>query len=102
MDKNIFSTKKQAVEARKCFDCGCDIKIQDKDIENGVLLEYEDNDEQLFAMKCSDCYKKNEGISDYKKCEVYSRIVGYLRPVQNYNPGKKQEYEERKEYITKV
>ena len=33
------------------------------------------------------------------KCEVYSRIVGYLRPVQNWNDGKQQEYEERSEYL---
>jgi len=32
-------------------------------------------------------------------CEVYSRVVGYLRPVQQWNNGKKQEFEERKEYI---
>ncbi len=32
-------------------------------------------------------------------CEVYSRIVGYLRPVQQWNNGKKQEFEERKEFI---
>lgn len=31
-------------------------------------------------------------------CEVYSRIVGYLRPVQDWNEGKKQEFAERKTY----
>ena len=31
-------------------------------------------------------------------CEVFSRVVGYLRPVQNYNDGKKQEYAMRKHY----
>lgn len=30
--------------------------------------------------------------------EVYSRITGYYRPVQNWNDGKRQEYDERKEY----
>ena len=29
-------------------------------------------------------------------CEVYSRVVGYFRPVHNWNAGKRQEYEERK------
>ena len=29
-------------------------------------------------------------------CEVYSRIVGYLRPVQNWHQGKQQEFSERK------
>lgn len=28
--------------------------------------------------------------------EVYSRIVGYYRPVQNWNDGKKQEFMDRK------
>lgn len=32
------------------------------------------------------------------KTEVYSRITGYYRPVQNWNAGKSQEYKERKLY----
>jgi ribonucleoside-triphosphate reductase len=31
--------------------------------------------------------------------EVYSRITGYYRPVQNWNDGKLQEYANRTEYI---
>ncbi len=34
-----------------------------------------------------------------EKAEVYSRITGYYRPVQNWNAGKTQEYKERKEYV---
>ncbi|NLZ90170.1 MAG: ribonucleoside triphosphate reductase, partial [Clostridiales bacterium] len=33
-----------------------------------------------------------------RKTEVYSRITGYYRPVQNWNAGKAQEFRERKEY----
>ncbi|MCQ2427274.1 MAG: ribonucleoside triphosphate reductase [Clostridia bacterium] len=33
-----------------------------------------------------------------KKAEVYSRITGYYRPVQNWNDGKTQEYKQRREY----
>ena len=33
-----------------------------------------------------------------KKTEVYSRITGYYRPVQNWNDGKIQEFKDRKEY----
>ena len=32
------------------------------------------------------------------KTEVYSRITGYYRPVQNWNDGKSQEFKERKTY----
>ena len=33
-----------------------------------------------------------------RKTEVYSRITGYYRPVQNWNDGKSQEFKERKVY----
>ncbi|MCF0114764.1 MAG: ribonucleoside triphosphate reductase, partial [Erysipelotrichaceae bacterium] len=32
------------------------------------------------------------------KTEVYSRITGYYRPVQNWNDGKSQEFKDRKVY----
>lgn len=32
------------------------------------------------------------------KTEVWSRVTGYLRPVQSYNPGKKEEYFNRKKF----
>lgn len=34
-----------------------------------------------------------------KNAEVWSRVVGYLRPVQNFNKGKKEEYALRKKYV---
>lgn len=34
-------------------------------------------------------------------CEVYTRVVGYLRPVGQFNLGKQQEYKDRKEYKVK-
>ncbi len=33
-----------------------------------------------------------------KNCEVFSRVVGYFRPIQNWNDGKQQEFKERLEY----
>lgn len=32
------------------------------------------------------------------QCEVYSRVVGYLRPVNQWNNGKREEFSERKIY----
>jgi len=37
-----------------------------------------------------------------KPTEVYSRITGYYRAIQNWNPGKAQEFEDRKEYAEKT
>ena len=33
-----------------------------------------------------------------QSCEVYSRIVGYYRPVQQWNKGKRAEFDDRKTY----
>jgi len=33
-----------------------------------------------------------------KECEVYSRVVGKIHPVQRWNPGKREEFKDRKEY----
>jgi ribonucleoside-triphosphate reductase len=33
------------------------------------------------------------------ECEIYSRVVGYLRPVKQWNKGKKEEYNLRKEFV---
>ena len=41
--------------------------------------------------KCPDCQSE---------CEVYSRVVGYFRPVKNWNKGKQQEFKERNKLTT--
>lgn len=35
------------------------------------------------------------------RCEVYSRVVGYLRPVAQFNKGKKAEFADRVVFDTK-
>ena len=30
------------------------------------------------------------------KCEVYSRVVGYIRPITQWNEGKQAEWSDRK------
>ena len=54
------------------------------------------------------CSKLNKKLLFYKRgelkmkvipCEVYSRIVGYYRPVRQWNEGKQKEYKERKEFV---
>ncbi len=36
-----------------------------------------------------------------KKTEVYSRVVGYHRPVKNWNRGKREEFKERRAFVTR-
>jgi anaerobic ribonucleoside-triphosphate reductase len=44
--------------------------------------------------------REEEQIINSKRtrCEVYSRVVGYLRPTSQYNPGMKQQFHDRKMY----
>ncbi|MFT4311879.1 MAG: ribonucleoside triphosphate reductase [Candidatus Woesearchaeota archaeon] len=35
-------------------------------------------------------------------CDIYSRVVGYFRPVQQWNKGKSAEYQKRKEYVAQL
>lgn len=48
-------------------------------------------------------------IGEYSKCptcgqvcDVYSRVVGYFRPVRNWNEGKQEEFKQRLEYKEKI
>jgi hypothetical protein len=86
-----------------CYDCGKEIEIKDSEILDGKLLSYEvegkhDWPEKITIIKCDECFEKDPSLSNYKECEVYSRIVGYLRPVQQWNPGKVEEYNGRKNF----
>ena len=36
-----------------------------------------------------------------KKCKVYSRVVGYFRPIETWNDGKQEEFKDRVNYNEK-
>lgn len=42
--------------------------------------------------------KKTVSKKDRTPCEVFSRIVGYIRPIDNWNDGKAAEFAMRQEY----
>jgi len=37
--------------------------------------------------------------ADRQRCEVWTRVMGYHRPVSSFNIGKKGEYADRKNFI---
>jgi predicted RNA-binding Zn-ribbon protein involved in translation (DUF1610 family) len=86
-----------------CHDCGCEIKINEaNEIVDGQLLKYnlpEGGDTTIF--KCNACYDKNKSLTNYQATEVYSRVVGYLRPVSQWNEGKQEEFKNRKDFDIK-
>ncbi len=43
---------------------------------------------------------KLEGLKDKRqKCIVYTRVMGYHRPVESFNIGKTGEHKQRKQFI---
>jgi len=42
--------------------------------------------------------KENANDKRRVPCEVYSRIVGYMRPVRSWNVAKQQEFKDRKTF----
>ena len=88
------------MEEIKCHDCNKKAETNGEELLNGVIAEY-DAGEKIKVFKCHDCFNKNKSLTNYQPCEVYSRVVGYLRPVQQWHKGKQQEYREKKNYKIK-
>jgi anaerobic ribonucleoside-triphosphate reductase len=49
--------------------------------------------------KCKACHQKDPVLRNFRRTEIYSRVVGYIRPIQQWNKGKQAEFIDRKEYI---
>ncbi len=81
-----------------CYDCKKNIAVENGELTQAKMLVYDNAGEKIKIVKCDNCYEKNPSLADFQKCEVYSRVVGYIRPIQQWNLGKKQEYREREEF----
>lgn len=87
---------KEVVFEGYCHDCYAKVRvlcIQDTVIGGAVYKPRE----RIF-LKCDACFEKDRTLRNFEECEVYSRVVGYLRPVNQWNKGKKAEWKERKEF----
>ena len=98
---NELIAKHGDIEFRgKCHDCGketvvtCDMVDGELVVDSGAYWRVNDKG----YVKCVDCFQKNDKLTNYQPCEVYSRVVGYLRPIRQWNAGKKAEFAMRKLY----
>jgi len=82
----------------KCHDCEKVAIIENKEVKNGKFLKYKDDKKIINIFKCNECLEKSKVLKSFRETEVYSRVVGYIRPVKQFNIGKKEEYSERKLY----
>lgn len=74
-----------------CHDCGKEIK------EDERVVHYETGG--TIFVKCKTCHQKDPILRNFRKTEVYSRIVGYFRPVEQWNKGKQAEFKDRRTFI---
>lgn len=61
-------------------------------IKNGTIAKRND----IYFCKCPKCFEIDKNFG--QDTEVYSRVVGYLRPIQNWNLSKQEEFKMRKNY----
>lgn len=50
-------------------------------------------------VKCQACHEADPMLRRFRETEVYSRVVGYIRPTKQWNKGKQAEYGDRKEFV---
>lgn len=99
--KSLFISEQDAIEfSGKCHDCGeltsvvCIRNGDDVRVAGGAYWRKLDQD----FVKCESCFAKEPRLTNYAPCEIYSRVTGYLRPVKQWNPGKREEFRERKTF----
>ena len=87
----------------KCHDCGQQVKViclMDNGgklaTSGGAIYKTEVMEKPFF--KCDDCFQEEPNLHDFQPCEIFSRVCGYLRPVKQYNLGKKEEFKKRVNY----
>ena len=84
----------------KCHDCEenvsllVDKKDKDYEITGGCVWKFDEVEKPFF--KCMKCLEINPKLTNFQPTEVYSRVVGYLRPVKQWNKGKQEEFKDRK------
>jgi hypothetical protein len=84
-----------------CQDCGQPVTVRAAltpeafEISGGAL--YEPRAGQL-CYKCDACFNRRPELTHFQECEVYSRVVGYLRPVAQWNDGKQAEFGQRRTF----
>ena len=90
----------------KCHDCGKGVKIRifrneesRITIEGGAVYNPVIGVSKQLFFKCNNCFQNDNVLRNYQSCEVYSRAIGYLRPVSQWNIGKQEEWKMRKNFI---
>jgi hypothetical protein len=84
-----------------CHDCKIDVTVIARLKDDGITIDggaVYNTDSGIF-LKCHDCFDKNHTLKNYREISVYSRVVGYMRPVDSWNSAKQAEFHARKNFV---
>lgn len=89
----------------ECNDCGEEfiatltrVSETELEIENAIIGVRKSKSDfaDRYVFKCPDCYEKDDYFGD--ECDIYSRVVGFMRPVSSWNNAKREEFKKRVVY----
>ena len=81
-----------------CHDCGEAVSVlvnpgpEGFEITGGAMYS---TDAGTF-LKCDPCYQGSKKLYNYRPVEVFSRVVGYMRPIASCHKAKRKEIADRK------
>ena len=87
-----------------CHDCGKETHVlavrsgEEISVSGGAVYDPMIDGQHSFFVKCEDCFSVNSELGSFQPVETYSRVVGYLRPISQWNGGKVEEFEMRKNF----
>jgi hypothetical protein len=88
-----------------CHDCHADTLVTATPRADGIHITggsvYEPQTNR-FMIKCDRCFREDPVLKNFQDCEVYSRVVGYLRPVTQWNDAKQMEFKDRKMFDASI
>ena len=99
---NTYGNKTELAWEGNCTICEKEIVVAVSltnsgfEISGGAVYE---NKPGEYRLKCPTCFDSDPHI--YQECDVYSRVVGYLQPIKQWNKGKRAEFKDRKMFNIK-
>lgn len=74
-----------------------------------MMFKFEAKFKKLSVMPAAVYFQRRKEDSNFfnkgefkmakkQKCEIYSRVVGYLSPLSDWNKGKKEEFKDRQTF----
>lgn len=95
--KQLLDTDSAVTLNGHCHDCKCEVNGTAYHDDKGYWTDipFWFFEEAGPFCKCESCYEVEPRLTNYQPIEVFTRTVGYIRPVKQFNPGKKAEWKDR-------